>query len=284
MIKSMTGFASAARELAGAALNIDLRSVNHRYLEIQFRLPDELRNLEQAMREQIVENIARGKVECRVSVQQKSASATRIDASLLARLTELNREIKSTLPGSAGLSVADVLRWPGILVSETASDIEQSCLDLLRDTLREFVATRAREGEKLKNFLLQKIAAMQALVESIAPRIPQFLAAHQEKLAARLRESMINIEDDRIRQEFALFAGKMDVEEEMSRLRTHLNEFKRVLEKGGSAGKRLDFLVQEINREANTLGSKSVHVEVSQTAMELKALNEQMREQIQNIE
>jgi uncharacterized protein (TIGR00255 family) len=284
MVKSMTGFASAARELAGAALNIDLRSVNHRYLEIQFRLPDELRNLEQAMREQIVENIARGKVECRVSVQQKSVSATRIDASLLARLTELNREIKSTLPGSAGLSVADVLRWPGILVSEAASDIEQSCLDLLRDTLREFVATRAREGEKLKNFLLQKIAAMQALVESIAPRIPQFLAAHQEKLAARLREAMINMEDDRIRQEFALFAGKMDVEEEISRLRTHLNEFKRVLEKGGSAGKRLDFLVQEINREANTLGSKSVHVEVSQTAMELKALNEQMREQIQNIE
>jgi len=187
MVKSMTGFASAARELAEAALNIDLRSVNHRYLEIQFRLPDELRNLEQAMREQIVENIARGKVECRVSVQQKSASATRIDASLLARLTELNREIKSTLPGSAGLSVADVLRWPGILVSEATSDIEQSCLDLLRDTLREFVATRAREGEKLKNFLLQKITAMKALVESIAPRIPQFLAAHQEKLAARLR-------------------------------------------------------------------------------------------------
>ena len=284
MIQSMTGFASAARELAAAALNLELRSVNHRYLEIQFRLPDELRNLEQPMREQIVENIARGKIECRVSLQQKSTSATRIDASLLARLLELNREIKSNSPASASLSVADVLRWPGIVVSAAASDVEQSCLELLRETLHEFVATRAREGEKLKQVLLQKVAAMQELVGAIAPRIPQFLSAYQERLAARLKESMINIDDDRIRQEFSLFAGKMDVEEEISRLLTHLSEFKRVLDKGGTVGKRLDFLVQEINREANTLGSKAIHVEVSQTALELKALNEQMREQIQNIE
>lgn len=284
MIQSMTGFASVTRELDHAALTVELRSVNHRYLEIQFRLPEELRNLEQTLREAITGRIARGKVECRAGIVQKANAAFefRLDAALLSRLKELNREIQANFPESAGMSVADVLRWPGIIVSEFAD--AQSCLALLGEALNEFTATRAREGEKLKRFLLDKVEAMERLANGIAPRIPQFLSAYQEKLASRLKESLINVEDERIRQEFALFAGKMDVEEEISRLRTHLSEFRRILEKGGIVGKRLDFLVQEINREANTLGSKAIHIEVSQTAMELKALNEQMREQIQNLE
>ena len=284
MIQSMTGFAYTAREFAQGALSIELRSVNHRYLEIQFRLPDELRNLEQAMREQILAHIARGKVECRAGFTQKSLSATRIDTQLLARLLEFNREIKSAFPEAGGLSIADLLRWPGILASDTAADMEKFSLDVLHDALADLVATRAREGEKLEQFLLEKVAAMESLIQAIAPRIPRFLSVYQERLAARLKESLVNLEDERIRQEFALFAGKMDVEEEISRLGTHLGEFRRVLDKGGSIGKRLDFLVQEINREANTLGSKSIHIEVSQAAMELKVLNEQMREQIQNVE
>lgn len=285
MIQSMTGFASVTRELDHAALTVELRSVNHRYLEIQFRLPEELRNLEQTLREAITGRIARGKVECRAGIVQKANAAFefRLDAALLSRLKELNREIQANFPESTGMSVADVLRWPGIIVSEFA-DAEQSCLALLGEALNEFTATRAREGEKLKRFLLDKVEAMERLANAIAPRIPQFLSAYQEKLASRLKESLINVEDERIRQEFALFAGKMDVEEEISRLRTHLSEFRRILEKGGTVGKRLDFLVQEINREANTLGSKAIHIQVSQTAMELKALNEQMREQIQNLE
>lgn len=286
MIQSMTGFASAAGEISHAALNVELRSVNHRYLEIQFRLPDELRNLEQTMREAIGNSIARGKVECRVALTSKAgaASVNRLDAALLSRLKDLNEEVTAGFPGAAGLSVADVLRWPGIFTSAAAADAERACLELMRDALAELSRTRAREGEKLKLFLLEKVAAMERLIHAIAPRIPQYLKAYQEKLAARLKESMISVEDERIRQEFALFAGKMDVEEEISRLTTHLSEYRRILEQGGAVGKRLDFLVQEINREANTLGSKAIHIEVSQAAMELKALNEQMREQIQNIE
>ncbi|MGH8727092.1 MAG: YicC/YloC family endoribonuclease [Burkholderiales bacterium] len=286
MIESMTGFATVTRELAQAALTIELRSVNHRYLEIQFRLPDELRNLEQSLREAIGAKIARGKVECRAGLGQKTnaTSAVRLDTSLLVQLAQLNREVKSALPEAADLSVADVLRWPGIIVAASASDAEQSCLKLMDEALAELITTRRREGEKLKRFLLEKVTDMERLITALAPRIPQFLSAYQERLAARLKESLVNVEDERIRHEFALFAGKMDVEEEISRLKTHLSEFRRILDKGGTVGKRLDFLVQEINREANTLGSKAIHIEVSQTALELKALNEQMREQIQNIE
>jgi uncharacterized protein (TIGR00255 family) len=284
MIQSMTGCGFVAREFPGYTLSVELRSVNHRYLEIQFRLPDELRMLEQPMREAIVDRVARGKLECRVGFIQKSFSATRIDPSLLARLIELNREIRSVFPEGLSLSVADVLRWPGILVSDAAGEVEESALQLLETALNEFMATRAREGEKLKEFLFARVAAMEALIETLAPRIPHFLNAYQERLALRLKESLVNVDDERIRQEFALFAGKVDVEEEMSRLRAHLVEFKRVLAKGGPIGKRLDFLVQEINREANTLGAKSIHIEVSQASMALKALNEQMREQIQNLE
>jgi uncharacterized protein (TIGR00255 family) len=286
MIQSMTGFASVTRELTQAALTVELRSVNHRYLEIQFRLPEELRNLEQPLREAITERITRGKVECRVAIVPKpnAASATRLDPLLLARLKELNREVRASFLEAADLSVADVLRWPGIIVSETAFDAERSCLELTQGALAELTTTRAREGEKLKRFLLHKVAAMEKLIDGIVPRVPQFLSAYQERLAIRLKESLINMEDERIRQEFALFTGKVDVEEEMSRLHTHLSEFRRILEQGGTVGKRLDFLGQEINREANTLGSKAIHIEVSQTAIELKVLNEQMREQIQNIE
>jgi uncharacterized protein (TIGR00255 family) len=201
-------------------------------------------------------------------------------------VAELGRLLQPLLPHGQPLGVADLLRWPGVIEGDSVGmeGLHEACLPLLRRGLDELSATRSREGEKLKAFLLQRVGQMDALVAGVLPHIPRLIAAYQEKLAARLKEAMGTGDDDRIRQEIALFAQKIDVDEELSRLQTHLSEMRRILEKGGAVGKRLDFLMQELNREANTLGSKSAASETTQTAMELKVLIEQMREQIQNIE
>ena len=186
----------------------------------------------------------------------------------------------------SGLTAADILRWPGMLGADTVplDEMRAVCHEALQAVLEEFTASRAREGEKLKALLLERVAAMEERVATVAPRMPQVLAAFQEKLATRLREAMAVDDDERVRQEIVLFANRIDLDEELSRLTTHLDEVKRVLDAGGAAGKRLDFLMQELNREANTLGSKSVDVEVTRVSLDLKLLIEQMREQIQNIE
>jgi len=287
-IYSMTGYAVVAKEMAQGSLSLELRAVNHRYLDIQFRLPDEFRLLEAAMRELLTARLGRGKVDCRLSYARPvgAENLQQLDADLLHRLLTLNHAVRAALPDARGLSVADILRWPGILGVDAlqVESLREACMELLRDALNEFSEARAREGEKLKAILLDRLDKMRRLTVVVAPRIPALLAAFQEKLTARLREATINCDDDRIRQELALFAGKIDVDEELSRLQTHLDEVERILAKGGVAGKRLDFLMQELNREANTLGSKSVDAEVSKIAMELKILIEQMREQVQNIE
>ena len=288
MIYSMTGYAVAAADLPLGALNLELRSVNHRYLDIQFRIPDDLRALEAGLREKTSGRITRGKVEVRITVSKTPASQAglQIDDKLLAQIRKLNDEVLSAMPQSAPLSVNDVLRWPGMLGNDSLQfeDLQEACGRLLERTLDELNATRAREGEKLKNVLLERIGMMEGLVRDIAPRMPQLIAGYKDKLTARFREAMVNMDDDRLKQELVLFASKIDVDEELSRLSTHFGEIRRILDKGGAVGKRLDFLMQELNREANTLGSKSVDLEVTQTSMELKVLIEQMREQIQNIE
>jgi uncharacterized protein (TIGR00255 family) len=183
------------------------------------------------------------------------------------------------------MSLADVLRWPGMLDdSSRPPDLAQPCLSLLDTVLREFKASRQREGDKLKQHLLQRVAAMEVQIARVAPRLPELVRAYQAKLVARFVEALGSADDERIRQEIALFAQKIDVDEELTRLAAHLKEMRRILDDSGAAGKRLDFLMQELNREANTLGSKSVSVETTQVAMELKVLIEQMREQIQNLE
>ncbi|HEX5464121.1 MAG TPA: YicC/YloC family endoribonuclease [Burkholderiales bacterium] len=285
----MTGFAAAARELPQGVLNLELRAVNHRYLDIQFRLPEELRTLEGGLREQLTARLTRGKVECRAGITPRAAtadSALEIDRALLGRLFAAGNEVRALAPQAAALSVADILRWPGVLATSECSldELRIACRELLQSALDEFTAARAREGEKLKALLLERIARMEQQIAAVAPRMPEAVAQFQEKLALRLRDALGEAHDERIRQEVVLFANKIDVDEELSRLVTHLAEARRILDRGGAVGKRLDFLMQELNREANTLGSKAASIEVTQTAMELKVLIEQMREQIQNIE
>lgn len=292
MILSMTGYATASAELDSGSLTLELRAVNHRYLDIQLRMPDELRGFESAMREVISAQLQRGKVDCRINYAARSAqSGAMLNRGLLQQLAAWNKEVQDTLPDARPLSVADVLRWSGVLETPGASadELRASLLDLLQTALQDFSASRAREGEKLKDFLLQRVDKIEALRNGVMPHVPAAIAAYEQKLASRLREAIQNAAtqdmwDERIRQEITLFASRIDVDEELSRLSSHLTEMRRILAQGGAVGKRLDFLMQELNREANTLGSKSVDAEVSRSAMEMKILIEQMREQIQNLE
>lgn len=288
MIYSMTGYAIATKESSQGTLSLELRSVNHRYLDIQFRLPDKFRVLEPSIRELMTSQLNRGKVDCYMSFNQLSGNEDmqKINTELLQRLLELNRTVKTALSDAQSLSVADIIRWPGILKTDMlpTDDLCNLCKELLQTTLHEFTAARAREGEKLKILLLERLTKMRQLTAIASPLIPALVTAFQEKITARLNDAIINNENDRIRQELVLFASKIDIDEELSRLETHLDEVERVLIKGGAVGKRLDFLMQELNREANTIGSKSVDSDISKISMELKILIEQMREQVQNIE
>ena len=288
MIYSMTGYAARTRDIAQGALHIELKSVNSRYLDFNFRLYEELRVVEPALRELIGARLARGKVECRLNFIPATVRAQQmsLNGELLERLKTFETQVRSEMPQAAPLTVSEVLRWPGMFGDDTLDmeTLAPACLALAREALEDFTASRAREGEKLAAVILERVARMRDLVREVAPRIPAAQAAFQDKLRQRLFEAVNTNDDERIRQEVAVFAVRIDVAEELARLSTHLDEVERVLKAGGASGKRLDFLMQELNREANTLGSKSVVAEVSQAAMELKLLIEQMREQIQNLE
>jgi uncharacterized protein (TIGR00255 family) len=251
-------------------------------------MPDELRPAESALREAIAATVTRGKIECRVSyaLRGNAQGGAEPDAALLAQLVQLNTRVRSALPEARPLTVADVLRWPGMLGSDElpVEALRATAAELMPEALREFTAARIREGAKLAAVILERAADMRARIDVVQPRMPGIIAAFQDRLNARLQEALVSADDERVRQEIALFVNKIDVDEELSRLATHLDELERILKKGGAAGKRLDFLMQELNREANTLGSKSADIEVTRVAMDLKLLIEQMREQIQNIE
>ncbi len=284
----MTGYAALSEELALGTLGVEIRSVNHRYLDLTFRLPDELRSFEPGLREMVAARLTRGKVECRVGFQKSTTSqvARQLNTGLLAQLVELDRRVRAHLPGCAPLGANDVLRWPGILETDALplEELRERTLALLDRTLQEFQQSRAREGDKLKGLLLERVTRMEVLLARVKPKIPLLVAAYQERLVSRLRDAGVEVDEDRIRQELVLFSSKVDVEEELSRLAAHLSETRRILANDGAAGKRLDFLMQELNRESNTLGAKSVDIDVSQASVELKVLIEQMREQVQNIE
>jgi len=288
MILSMTGFAAVAAELPGAALAVELRSVNHRFLDLQVRLPDELRGLEATLRDQILGELKRGKVECRVSLSRSAADAASlaVDLARVGELAKAASDVARGAPGARPLSVGEILRWPGVLAEPSVppDELAAHARRLVGEALTDFSASRAREGAKLVATLVERCDAIEAQVARVAPRIPAIQAAYAEKLGARLREAGLDSDGDRLKQELALFATKVDVAEELSRLGAHIAEVRRVLTAGGAAGKRLDFLMQELHREANTLGSKSVDAELSQASLEMKVLIEQMREQVQNLE
>lgn len=288
MISSMTGYAVKARDIERGSLQIELKSVNSRYLDFHFRVNEELRSLELPLRELLSSKISRGKVECRLSFNAASAKAEQLDlnADLLATLKSLSDRVRSEMPEAKPLTVNDVLRWPGMFGDQSLdfAAMAPQVMALAREALEDFTASRVREGEKLAAMILDRVNSIREIVRQVAPRIPEAQQLFTEKLRQRLQEALGNASDDRILQEVAVFATRIDVAEEITRLNAHLDEVERVLKKGGASGKRLDFLMQELNREANTLGSKSAITEVSQAAMDLKLLIEQMREQIQNLE
>ncbi len=288
MIFSMTGYAVATAELDTDSLSLELRSVNHRYLDLQLRMPDELRALEPMLREQISAKISRGKVECRINLLTRNPvqPGSRINLDVVKQLSAWSGQVRDVLPAAGELSIAEILKWGGVTESPSISNdaLHTAVATALQQALQDFAAARLREGEQLAGFLLERVEGIEQLRVAVAPRIPGAIAAYESKLRARLLEALGSEDDERVRQEITLYASKIDVDEELSRLHTHLAEVRRVIAKGGIVGKRLDFMMQELHREANTLGSKSVDTEVSRCAMDIKLLIEQMREQVQNIE
>ena len=288
MICSMTGYAAKTREFVCGSLQLELKSVNSRYLDFHFRVAEELRALELPLRELLASRLSRGKIECRLALGAANTRGeqARLNSELLADLRELSRQVRAEMPEAAPLSVNEVLRWPGMFGEQSFDPVAvgSEILALAREVLDEFTASRSREGDKLAALIGERVAAMRAILARIAPRIPEAQALFTEKLRQRLVDALGSASDERILQEVTVFATRIDVAEELGRLSTHLDEVERVLKQGGACGKRLDFLMQELNREANTLGSKSALTEVSRAAIELKLLIEQMREQVQNIE
>ena len=287
MIASMTGF--ARREVSGpwGTLVCELRSVNHRFLEASFRLPDELRSAEGDLRQRLTREVRRGKVDCAMTYRpaQAAAAGLEVDAEALERLTARLKDLERSLP-FAHVDLIDVLRWPGIL-KEDGGGGEQllvAARTLLTGTLEELVAARAREGVRLREVLEQRCSALEALVQQVRARLPEVHARMRTRLDDRVKELAGAVDRDRLEQELALLLQRLDVDEELERLAGHIVEVRRVVGGNEPAGRRLDFLMQELNREANTLSSKSQDLETTRAAVDMKVVIEQMREQVQNAE
>ena len=297
-VLSMTGYGTVTRDHELGRLTIELRSVNSRFLDLAFRLPDELRALEPVIREVVQSRVARGKVDCRASVQHRHASRAEVvlRSGALEALHGAQAQVLSVFPGAAPLTVADCLRFPGV-VDDPQPDPAQwvaAFRPLAGEAADELLAARAREGARLADVIRERARAMAAVVASLKPRAPELVAEFGARLTERLREAAtgglqgtpVPLDEAlaRIRQEVSVYGMRVDVAEELARLDIHVAELGRILDAGGAVGKRLDFLMQEFNREANTLGSKAAGLEVTQASVELKLLIEQMREQVQNIE
>jgi len=287
MIHSMTAFARREAETPWGTLTWELRSVNHRYLDLGMRLPEELRALEPRVRELMQARLKRGKVDAGLWFTRAAATDAALDAGQVRRLQELaasaQREAGAAL---APLRAIDVLRWPGVM-QNAAIDVESlggEALALLARALDDLSETRAREGARLQELLLARLAAMEKIVAGVRTVLPEMARFYRERLEARLKEVREGLDPARLEQEMVLFANRTDVAEELDRLNAHFAECRRVLAAGEQAGRRLDFLMQELNREANTLGSKAADLRLTNASVELKVLIDQMREQIQNIE
>ncbi|PUA19205.1 YicC/YloC family endoribonuclease [Glaciimonas sp. PCH181] len=302
----MTGYAVNTHQSAAGTITIELKSVNSRFLDLQFRINDDLRALEPALREAIMGRISRGKVECRLSFGRKVASdsSQSLNTVLLASLAELQNTVRTQFADSAPLSVGEVLRWPGVIEETVISQdtLQAEVQTTMESALAAFVESRAREGAALTATIVARIDAMEIIVQRITPLVPQVIAQFQQKAIARMQDALGLAQPDsasngsqttalsrdeamdRIRQEVTLYGIRIDIAEELSRLGAHLTETRHILKKGGQVGKRLDFMMQELNREANTVGSKAAIKELADASMELKLLIDQMREQVQNLE
>jgi uncharacterized protein (TIGR00255 family) len=287
MIASMTGF--ARRELTGTfgSLTCELRSVNHRYLEPGFRLPEELRPLESELRQSLTKQLKRGKVDCTVHLRgaQAAERELKVDAVALERVAHGLRQVMQALP-KAEIDAIEVLRWPGVI--EAAAQDSEVLLGagrtLFQQTLDDLGSMRLREGKRLSELLEQRCAGLVTLVLQVRARLPEIQARVRTRLHERVAELLATVDRDRIEQEIVLQLQRLDVAEELDRLTGHIEETRRVMGGGEAAGRRLDFLMQELNREANTLASKSQDLDTTRLTVDMKVLIEQMREQVQNIE
>ncbi|MCY7294860.1 YicC/YloC family endoribonuclease [Alteromonas sp. a30] len=287
MIYSMTAF--ARKELKGSwgTAVWEIRSVNQRFLETYFRLPEQFRSLEPVLRERFRKRLQRGKVECNLRFNDEGAENSKItlNESLAKQVLEAADWIQSH-GQSTGVNPLDVLRWPGV-VSAEETDMDAIQTELLKGldaALNDFIEARATEGEELKKLIEQRLDGIEVEAQKVGEHMPQIIQWQREKLQTRFEEAKVELEETRLEQEMVMLAQKLDVAEELDRLAAHVKETRNIMKKGGACGRRLDFMMQEFNRESNTLGSKSINAEVTQSAVELKVLIEQMREQIQNIE
>lgn len=288
MIKSMTAFARETRVAELGELTWELRAVNHRYLEPSVRLPEELRALEGEVRTRLTARLRRGKADCtlRYVPAVGLAGSLRVNRPFVEQLLQAGREVGGIIGRGAEPSAFELLRWPGVL-HEDERDLDRvsaAALDLLEKALDTLVATREREGVRLEGLLVERCDRLQDCVVRVRRRMPEVMRAVRQRLSERLAELRAELDAGRLEQEMALIAARLDVDEEMDRLEAHLAEVRDVLRRPEPVGRRLDFLMQELNREANTLGSKSVDVELTREAVEMKVLIEQMREQVQNLE
>ena len=288
MIYSMTAFARSQSQGTTGNLTCEMRSINHRYLEMNLYLPELLRGLEMSMRDYIRKFIKRGKLECVIRYQPnpETETAWMLNQSLTKALCQASEQIAQLLQQPGLIQPTEILRFSGVFEAKPvdASNLQTEVFPLLEKTLHDLVAARAREGEELKQLFLQRIDLLQLQLQLVKQRLPQVLNDQLERLRNRFLEAKLEIDHGRLEQEMLLFVQKIDIAEELDRIETHIAEVRRVLEQNDAAGRRLDFLLQELNREANTLGAKSVDATIMHAAVEMKVLIEQVREQVQNIE
>ena len=288
MLRSMTAYARAAEEAAWGQAAWELRSVNNRYLDVSFRIPEEMRALENRFREHVGARVKRGKVECSLRLQPAAGeeSTMSVDAALAGQLVQAARALAPLAPGAEGLRLGELMRWPGVvrMAPPDPARLEAPVVALLERALDDLTATREREGERIREMVESRCAAIEEIVAATRERQPAIVARARERLRERLDELLDKLDAERVEQEIALLATKLDVAEEMDRLDAHVAEVRGVLRQRQPVGRRLDFLMQELNREANTLGSKAADAESTRASVDLKVLIEQVREQIQNVE
>ncbi|VAW86371.1 Protein YicC [hydrothermal vent metagenome] len=288
MICSLTSYARSEEVSEFGNISWDIRTVNHRFLDVSVRLPDEYKSLETKVRARVGARLSRGKIDCSFRFQptQTATGQLHLNRELVTQLSDLAKEVNSILGSAQHSSALELLKWPGVIApqEQDREAMESAVLNLLESTLNEVIIVRQREGEKLKEAILQRCGDIDVLILDAQALLPEILAAHRERVKAKISELDLSLDTQRLEQEVALLAQKMDVDEELDRLKIHIMEVRRVLEQGGAVGRRLDFLMQECNREVNTFGAKSISTKTTAISVNSKVLIEQMREQIQNIE